>query len=101
MKTPVIPSEVRDLSTGRGLCKLYRVIRAPWVRSLALLGMTAWFVWLLLPKPPLLDEISFSQCVRDRNGKIASNHPHLRSEIPTLDFFVRHFARADRFDPPV
>src|SRR5207253_3190611 len=70
MKTPVIPSEVRDLSTGNGLCKLYRVIRAPWVRSLALLGMTAWFVWLLLPKPPLLDEISFSQCVRDRNGKL-------------------------------
>ncbi|PYL40369.1 MAG: penicillin-binding protein 1C, partial [Verrucomicrobia bacterium] len=32
--------------------------------------MTAWFVWLLLPKPPLLDEISFSQCVRDRNGKL-------------------------------
>ena len=70
MKTPVIPNEVRDLSTGDGLCKLYRVIRAPWVRSLALLGMTAWFVWLLLPKPPLLEEISFSQCVRDRSGKL-------------------------------
>ncbi len=70
MKRRVIPSEVRDLSTGDGLCKLYRVIRPPWVRSLALLGMTAWFVWLLLPKPPLLDEISFSQCVRDRNGKL-------------------------------
>src|SRR5437667_2499943 len=73
MKTPVIPipqSRERDLSKGRGLCKLYRVIRGPWVRSLALLGMTAWFVWLLLPKPPLLDGISFSQCVRDRNGKL-------------------------------
>ena len=70
MKKPVIPNEVRELSTGDGLCKLYRVIRAPWVRSLALLGMTVWFVWLLLPKPPLLDEISFSQCVRDRNGKL-------------------------------
>jgi penicillin-binding protein 1C len=32
--------------------------------------MTAWVVWLLLPKPPLLDGISFSQCVRDRNGKL-------------------------------
>src|SRR5215469_8165579 len=32
--------------------------------------MTAWFAWLLLPKPPLLDGISFSQCVRDRNGKL-------------------------------
>src|SRR5438876_2027320 len=70
MKTPVIPNEVRDLSPEGGLCKFYRVIRAPWVRSLALLGMTAWFVWLLMPKPPLLDEISFSQCVRDRNGKL-------------------------------
>jgi len=32
--------------------------------------MTACFVWLLLPKPPLLDGISFSQCVPDRNGKL-------------------------------
>ena len=27
-------------------------------------------VWFLLPKPPLLDGISFSQCVRDRDGKL-------------------------------
>src|SRR5206468_11852098 len=27
-------------------------------------------VWLALPKPPLLDGISFSHCVRDRNGKL-------------------------------
>jgi membrane carboxypeptidase/penicillin-binding protein PbpC len=27
-------------------------------------------VWLTLPKPPLLNGISFSQCVRDRNGKL-------------------------------
>jgi penicillin-binding protein 1C len=27
-------------------------------------------VWLALPKPRLLDGISFSQCVRDRNGKL-------------------------------
>jgi penicillin-binding protein 1C len=27
-------------------------------------------VWLALPKPPLLDGISFSQCVRDRNAKL-------------------------------
>src|SRR5262249_3399203 len=27
-------------------------------------------VWVALPKPPLLDGISFSQCVRDRNGKL-------------------------------
>jgi penicillin-binding protein 1C len=27
-------------------------------------------VWFSLPKPSLLDSISFSQCVRDRNGKL-------------------------------
>ncbi|HZR78616.1 MAG TPA: penicillin-binding protein 1C [Chthoniobacterales bacterium] len=27
-------------------------------------------IWLALPKPPLLDGISFSQVVRDRNGKL-------------------------------
>src|SRR5258708_16945237 len=27
-------------------------------------------VWLALPKPPLLDGISFSQCVRDHSGKL-------------------------------
>src|SRR5262249_36498145 len=27
-------------------------------------------VWVALPKPPLLDGISFSQSVRDRNGKL-------------------------------
>src|SRR5438132_3858497 len=27
-------------------------------------------IWLLLPKPPLLDGISFSQVIRDRNGKL-------------------------------
>ena len=70
MKTRVIPKEVRDLSKARGSRYALRVIRAPSVRSLAVLGMTAWFAWLLLPKPPLLDGISFSQCVRDRSGKL-------------------------------
>src|SRR5947208_251707 len=70
MKKRVIPNEVRDLSKGHGLRMLRRVIRTSWVRSLALLGMTAWFAWLLLPKPPLLDGISFSRIVRDRNGKL-------------------------------
>ena len=70
MKTRVTPNEVRDLSKGGGSRKLTRVIRAPWVRTLALLGVTTWFVWFFLPKPPLLDGISFSQIVRDRNGKL-------------------------------
>jgi penicillin-binding protein 1C len=70
MKTRVIPNEVRDFSKARGSCYVLRAIRAPSVRSLAVLGMTAWFGWLLLPRPPLLDGISFSQSVRDRNGKL-------------------------------
>jgi penicillin-binding protein 1C len=70
MKTRVIPNEVRDLSKGNGSHKLSRVTRAPWVRSLALLGMTAWFVWFFVPKPLLLNGIPFSQIVRDRNGKL-------------------------------
>src|SRR5205809_4147779 len=70
MKTHVIANAVRDLSKSDGLRRLRGVIRAALVRSLALLGITAWFIWLLLPKPPLLDGISFSQCVRDRNGKL-------------------------------
>src|SRR5713101_2532601 len=70
MKTRVIPKEVRDLSKARGSRYVLRVIRAPAVRSLAVLGMTAWFAWLLLPKPALLDGISFSQCVRDCHGKL-------------------------------
>src|SRR5258708_3459354 len=70
MKTRVIPNEVRDLSKARGSAYVLRVIRAPLVRSLAVLGVTTWFAWFLLPKPPLLGWISFSQCVRDRNGKL-------------------------------
>ena len=70
MKTRVLPNEARDLSKARASRYVLRVIRAPSVRSLAVLGMTAWFAWLLLPKPALLDGISFSQCVRDHHGKL-------------------------------
>jgi len=70
MKTRVIPNGVRELSPTDGVRLLPSVIKAPWVRSLALLGMTACVIWLALPKPPLLEGISFSQCVRDRNGKL-------------------------------
>jgi penicillin-binding protein 1C len=73
MKTPIIPiprSRERDLPQADGSRWIRRVTQSWWVRSLALLGTTACFVWLLLPKPPLLDGISFSQCVRDRNGKL-------------------------------
>ncbi|HYR21823.1 MAG TPA: penicillin-binding protein 1C [Chthoniobacterales bacterium] len=40
------------------------------LRSLLLICALISVVWLLLPKPPLLDGISFSQVVRDRNGKL-------------------------------
>jgi penicillin-binding protein 1C len=73
MKTRVIPipqSRERDLSKARGSRYVLLVVRSPLVRSLAVLGMTAWFAWLLLPKPPLLDGVSFSQSVSDRNGKL-------------------------------
>jgi penicillin-binding protein 1C len=70
MKTRVIPNGVRNLPPGDGGRLLPRMTKAPWVRSLALLGMSACVIWLALPKPPLLDGVSFSQCVRDRNGKL-------------------------------
>ena len=68
--TRVIPNRVRDLPKARRSHTIRSVIKASWVRSLALLGMTAYVIWLLLPKPPLLDGIPFSQCVRDRDGKL-------------------------------
>ncbi len=59
MKTRVIPNGVRDLPQTDGARSLPSVIKVPWVRSLALLGMTACVIWLALPKPPLpLREIS-------------------------------------------
>ena len=69
-KTRVIPNGVRDLTQARGLRSVQSVIQSSWVGSLALLGMTAFGVWLALPKPQLLDGVSFSRYVRDRNGKL-------------------------------
>jgi len=43
-----------------------RKILRPLLLMCALIGV----VWLLLPKPPLLDGIPFSQIVRDRSGKL-------------------------------
>src|SRR5438876_4830856 len=90
MKTRVIPNGVRDLTQGGGSRLFQSVIQAAWARSFAPLRMTAHMAgrytktliafsflsacvvsaWLALPKPPLLGGISFSQCVRDRNGKL-------------------------------
>ena len=46
--------------------KALRKILRPLLLMCALLAAA----WLALPKPPLLDGVSFSQCVRDRNGKL-------------------------------
>jgi penicillin-binding protein 1C len=90
MKRRVIPSEARGLSQGDRSRSFQYVVQAAWARSFALLRMTAYktgrckklllafailvaavaFAWIALPRPPLLDGISFSQCVRDRNGKL-------------------------------
>jgi penicillin-binding protein 1C len=40
------------------------------LRAFVFLSAFAAATWLALPKPPLLDGISFSQCARDRNGKL-------------------------------
>src|SRR5947209_3039433 len=90
MKRRVIPSKARDLSQGDRSRSFQYVVQAAWARSFAPLRMTAYkigrskklllafailvaavaLVWIALPRPPLLDGISFSQCVRDRNGKL-------------------------------
>ena len=85
-----IPNRVRDLAKNRGSRYSLSVVQAPWGRSLDQLGMTTkrargWkralgavgffatiiaALWLALPKPALLDDVSFSRSVRDRNGKL-------------------------------
>src|SRR5947209_14532869 len=40
------------------------------LRNLSIVGAIAVAIWVLLPKPPLLDGVSFSQSVRDRNGEL-------------------------------
>src|SRR5213596_3244248 len=40
------------------------------IRNLLLFCAVVTAIWLALPKPPLLEGVAFSQCVRDRNGKL-------------------------------
>jgi penicillin-binding protein 1C len=90
MKLRVILNGVRGLTQGGGSRLFQSVMQAACARSFAPLRMTAHIAgrypktliafsvlsacvvsaWLALPKPQLLDGISFSQCVRDRNGKL-------------------------------
>jgi penicillin-binding protein 1C len=90
---PVITNRVRDASTEQGgdsamgavataLCRrvssaIVRAERTPQrgvptktLGAVALLVAMLATIWFTLPKPPLLDDVSFSQCVRDRNGKL-------------------------------
>ena len=46
--------------------KRFRRILLP----LFFIGVSLVAIWLGLPKPPLLDGVSFSKCVRDRNGQL-------------------------------
>ena len=39
-------------------------------RYLLILSAIVAAIWFLLPKPPLLDGVSFSQAIRDRNGEL-------------------------------
>jgi len=45
-------------------------LRCRALRSLFLLSSVAAIIWFALPKPPLLQGVSFSQSIRDRNGKL-------------------------------
>jgi penicillin-binding protein 1C len=64
------PTADRGLGHHARMC--WSLIRTPHsaLRNALLFAAVVWASWLLLPKPPLLDGISFSQCVRDRNGKL-------------------------------
>jgi penicillin-binding protein 1C len=58
-----------DSTRGRVRSSLIRNLRGAFRNGSVFCAVVA-AVWLALPKPPLLDGISFSQCVRDRNGKL-------------------------------
>jgi penicillin-binding protein 1C len=86
----VTPNEERDLPKGDRLHFVPSVIPASLARSFARLRMTEFVItrckkslvliallsacavstWMTLPKPPLLEGISFSQSVRDHHGKL-------------------------------
>src|SRR5439155_23617817 len=56
-------------------CRSGQAVRSPNLLLPALfvftlLSVSVSIVWLALPKPPLVDGISFSQCIRDRNGNL-------------------------------
>src|SRR4029077_7939835 len=90
MKTRVTANGLSAFTQGDRPHSPGSMVNASSVRSFAPLRMTVWMAkrhkkmllafslvctcsciaWLARPKPPLLDGISFSQYVRDRNGKL-------------------------------
>jgi len=93
-------------------------LRSRWFKKTLRVAVTisccAILVWLALPKPPLLDGISFSQCVRDRNRnllrvRLSADQKFrvqtaLRDISPeliqaTLQFEDKHFAQHPGINP--
>src|SRR5215470_1629157 len=65
----VRPARCRTLPAGSRRSRIIRNLRGAFRKGIVFCAVIA-AVWLALPKPPLLDGISFSQCVRDRNSKL-------------------------------
>ena len=63
------PARCRALPAGSRRSRRIRNLRGAFRNGIVFCAVIA-AIWLALPKPPLLDGISFSQCVRDRNGKL-------------------------------
>lgn len=61
-----------DCGISRNQRRPFFSIRTPQsaFRNLLILTAGVAAIWLLLPKPPLLDGVSFSQSIRDRNGEL-------------------------------
>ena len=93
--------EVRELSKGHGSHKLRRVIRAS-VGEVPRFARDDRVVCLAaIPKAAVAGwDLLFSMRPRSQR-EIASHHADDRSEISNLDFFVKYFARIDRFHPPI
>src|ERR1700747_3632921 len=84
MKTRVTPNGVRAFTEGDRAHSPGSMVNTSSVRmtlwmakrykktllAFSLVCTCTIIAWLALPKPPLLDGISFSQYVRDRNGKL-------------------------------
>ena len=75
----------------------YRVLR-----SLGLLSFLTVSTWFLLPRRPLLDGVSFSQCVRDRNGTLLritlTNDQKFRVHTPLREISPELIAATLRFE---